>query len=60
MSQRNYTRANPFAICLQIKAELLVNKVESEMQQLLKVFEDIFQEPEQLPPVGEINNSYHS
>jgi len=46
-----------FAICLQTEAELLVNRVKSEMQQLLKDFKDIFQAPEQLPPVREIDHT---
>ena len=46
-----------FAICLQTKAELLVNRVESEMQQLLKDFKDIFQTPEQLPLIREIDHT---
>ena len=46
-----------FAICLQTKAELLVNKIELEMQQLLKDFKDIFQTPEQLPLIREIDHT---
>jgi hypothetical protein len=46
-----------FVICLQTEAKLPVNRVESEMQQLLKDFKDIFQAPKQLPPVREIDHN---
>jgi hypothetical protein len=46
-----------FANCLQTEAEMPVSKVESEMQQMLEEFGDIFQTPAQLPPVREIDHT---
>lgn len=45
-----------FAICVQTEAELPLNRVGSAMQELLQAFEDIFQEPKQLPPAREIDH----
>lgn len=43
-----------FAICVQTEAELPLNRVGFAMQELLQAFEDIFQEPKQLPPAGKL------
>jgi hypothetical protein len=43
-----------FAVCLQAARENMPQSTQSDMQQLLQEFKDIYQEPKQLPPQREI------
>jgi len=43
-----------FAVCLQAAREDMPQSTQPDMQQLLQEFEDIYQEPKQLPPQREI------
>ena len=45
-----------FAICLQTSRETLPQGIHPDMQFLLQTFEDIYQEPKQLPPEREIDH----
>jgi len=46
-----------FAVCLQAAREDMPQSTQPDIQQLLQEFEDIYQEPKQLPPQREI--AYH-
>ncbi|RVW93094.1 Retrovirus-related Pol polyprotein from transposon 17.6 [Vitis vinifera] len=45
-----------FAICLQSTSNEIQQTIHLDMQQLIKAFEDIFREPNQLPPAREIHH----
>nr|CAN75225.1 hypothetical protein VITISV_035856 [Vitis vinifera] len=45
-----------FAICLQSTSNEVQQAIHLDMQQLIKAFEDIFQEPNQLPPAREVDH----
>ena len=45
-----------FAICLQSTSNEVQQAIHLDMQQLIKAFEEIFQEPNQLPPAREIDH----
>jgi hypothetical protein len=45
-----------FAICLQSSASPTSQSVNPEIKQLLEEFEDLFQEPTQLPPTREVDH----
>lgn len=45
-----------FVVCLQPSMEVASQGCHSDMQQLLETFEDLFQEPQQLPPIREVDH----
>jgi hypothetical protein len=45
-----------FAICLQSSADPTLQNVNPEIKQLLEEFEELFQEPTQLPPTRGVDH----